>query len=146
MRPFFKHWITTSIAVFFAAQLPGIHFNGLFSLLLAALLLGVINAIVRPVILLLSLPLIFLTLGFFVLVVNALMLRFVAVLVPGFYVDSFGSAFFGAIVISLVSWIVRLMATEEKIQEFHTSEKSAFEYDQKIKPVKGRVIDKNSMG
>jgi putative membrane protein len=104
MKPFFTRWTVTTLAVLVAAQLPGIHANSLLSLLCASLLLGVVNALVRPVLLLLSLPLILVTLGFFILIINALMLRLVAGLVPGFFVDSFGSAFLGAIVISIVSW------------------------------------------
>jgi len=140
MNPFFKRWLTTSIAVFFAAQIPGIHFEGLFSLLFAALLLGVINALLRPVVLLLSLPLILLTLGFFILVVNALMLRFVAVLVPGFYVDSFGSAFFGALVISLVSGVIRLFVTQNTAHSTHFTEGQSLPRDPEMKQAKGRVI------
>ena len=141
MRPFFKRWLTISIAVFFAAQVPGIHFDGWPSLLLAALLLGVVNALVRPIILLLSLPLILLTLGFFILVVNALMLRFVAVLVPGFYVDSFGSAFFGALVISLVSGVVRLFCKRDSVPEAHFPVAPGRSRDPGMKQAKARVID-----
>ena len=141
MRPFYKHWLTTTIAVFFAAQVPGIHFSGLLSLLLAALLLGVVNALVRPVILLLSLPLILLTLGFFILIVNALMLRFVAVLVPGFYVDTFGSAFFGALVISLVSGAIRLFLKVETVQESPFQNPPIPSRDSEMKQAKVRVID-----
>ncbi len=106
MKPFVTRWMVTTLAVLVAAQLPGIHANSLVSLLFASLLLGVVNALVRPVLLLLSLPLILVTLGFFILIINALMLRLVAGLVPGFFVDSFGSAFLGAIVISIVSWFL----------------------------------------
>ena len=75
------------------------------TLILAALLLGVVNAIVRPVVVLLTLPATLLTLGLFLLVVNAAMLGLVAAFLPGFAIAGFGPAFWAAIIISLVSWI-----------------------------------------
>ena len=86
--------------------LKGIRYDGIGSLIAAALLLGILNAFVRPVLLLLSAPLILLSLGLFILVVNALMLYWVPTFVPGFHVESFSSAFWGAIVISLISWVL----------------------------------------
>ncbi len=107
MRHFVFRWGVTTIAVMVAASiLPGIRYDNAGSLIGAALLLGILNAFVRPVLLLLSAPLILLTLGFFILVVNALMLLGVPVLVRGFHVDSFGSAFWGAILIGLISWML----------------------------------------
>ena len=75
----------------------------------AAFLLGIINAIVRPVFILLTLPLTILTLGLFLLIINGLMLWLVAGLVGGFQVSGFWGAFFGSILISLVSWILSRM-------------------------------------
>jgi len=75
------------------------------TLILAALLLGVVNAIVRPVVVLLTLPATLLTLGLFLLVVNAAMLGLVAAFLPGFAIAGFWPAFWGAIIISLVSWL-----------------------------------------
>jgi len=99
-------WLVTTIAVAVAAKvMPGITVAGASSLLLAALVLGIANALLRPILLLLSLPFILVTLGFFILVVNALMLWIVGSgLIPGFRVEGFWSAFFGSILISLVSW------------------------------------------
>jgi putative membrane protein len=82
----------------------GITIDGTLALLLAALLLGVVNAVVRPVFVLLTLPLTLLTLGLFLLVINGLMLELVAFLVPGFHLAGFGSALLGSIVVSVVSW------------------------------------------
>jgi putative membrane protein len=84
--------------------------EGWFSALAAAFLLGVVNAIIRPIFILLTLPLTILTLGLFLLVINALMLWLVAVLVGGFHVNGFWGAFFGSILISLVSWILSRLA------------------------------------
>jgi putative membrane protein len=106
MRPFLLRWFVTTIAVLIAeAIVPGIEAGGMGNLLAASLLLGIVNAFIRPLVLILSLPLILLTLGFFILIVNALMLWMVGELIPGFGVDGFWSAFFGAILVSFVSWI-----------------------------------------
>ena len=80
--------------------------DSVWSALRAAFLLGIVNAIVRPVFILLTLPLTLVTLGLFLLVINALMLWLVAGLVGGFHVSGFWGAFFGSILISLVSWIL----------------------------------------
>ena len=89
-----------------AALIPGISLGSLGSTLLAALVLGVINAIVRPVLLFLTLPITLLTLGLFIFVLNAFCLWLTSRLVPGFEVHGFGAAFLGALVISAVSWIL----------------------------------------
>ena len=89
-----------------ASIIHGIRYDSVGSLIGAALLLGILNAFVRPVLLILSAPLILVTLGFFILIVNSLLLWFVPNIVTGFHVDSFGSAFWGAIVIGIVSWIL----------------------------------------
>lgn len=107
MTAFLIRWLVTTIAVFAAEKLiPGIHCNSAGALLGASLLLGIVNAFVRPILLLLSIPFIIVTMGLFILVVNALMLMLVAQIVPSFSVDGFWNAFFGSIVISLVSWIL----------------------------------------
>src|SRR6184192_2593588 len=115
MRSFVFRWLTTTVAVMVAASvLHGIRYDSVGSLIGAALLLGILNAFVRPVLLILSAPLILLTLGFFILVVNGLLLWFVPNIVPGFHVDNFGSAFWGAIVIGLVSWMQRIFPWQRR--------------------------------
>lgn len=104
MSPFLIRWLVTTVAVAVASQLPGIHTEGWMPLIGMALFLGVINAVIRPVLLLLSLPFIIVTLGFFILIVNTLTFWLAGGLVPGFSVDGFWNAFFGSIVVSLVSW------------------------------------------
>lgn len=108
MIAFVVRWLVTAFAVMCAAALiPGISYSDSFGVLLgASLLLGIINAIVRPVLLLLSLPFIIITMGLFIFVVNALLLMLVGSLIPGFVVDGFWNAFFGAIIVSLVSWLL----------------------------------------
>jgi putative membrane protein len=107
MAAFVVRWLVTTVAVLVAAHLiPGISYEGWGALLGASLLLGIINAFVRPVLLLLSLPFIIVTMGLFIFVVNALLLMLVSKIIPPFQVAGFWSAFFGAIIISLVSWIL----------------------------------------
>jgi putative membrane protein len=83
----------------------GIHFADQATLIYAALLLGVVNALVRPLVLLFTLPLTLLSLGLFVFVVNAAMLELVAWLLPGFRVEGFRAALLGAVVVGLAGWV-----------------------------------------
>src|SRR6266700_2177852 len=90
MRHFVFRWFVTAFAVFVAAPIVGIDYTGIGCLLGASLLLGIINAFVRPILLFLSIPLILVTLGFFILVINALMLKFVSWLLSAFFRGSDG--------------------------------------------------------
>ncbi len=87
------------------ALVPGVEIHGAGTLLVAALLLGIVNAFVRPLIVLLTLPITVLTLGLFLWVINAMMLGLVAKLLDGFTLHGLGSALLGALVVSLTSWI-----------------------------------------
>lgn len=87
------------------ALVPGVEIHGAGTLLVAALLLGIVNAFVRPAIVLLTLPITVLTLGLFLWVVNAAMLSLVAALLEGFTLRGFGSALLGALIVSLTGWI-----------------------------------------
>jgi putative membrane protein len=103
---FLQSWAINTLAVLVAAiVLSGhIHYEKPADLIVASLLLGILNAFVRPILMLLALPLLIFTLGLFTLVINALLLSFVGVLMGAhFQVDSFGFAFLGAIIISIVS-------------------------------------------
>jgi putative membrane protein len=102
---FLMRALISALGLWVAARLvPGIHFDSPTSLILAVLLLGIVNAIVRPIAVLLTLPLTLLSLGLFLLVINAGMLGLVAAILPGFHVRSFGSAFLGALVVWLTAW------------------------------------------
>lgn len=90
-------WIATKI-------LPGLHFDTASTLIIAALLLGIVNAIVRPIAVILTLPLTLLTLGLFLLVINAAMLGLVALLLGGFQISSFWVALGASLVVSITSW------------------------------------------
>lgn len=106
MRGFWVRFLITVVGLLIAARLvEGIHFGGLPSLLFAALALGVVNAVVRPVMLLLTLPITVVTLGIFLLVLNSAMLGLAALLVPGFVIDGFWSAFFGALLVGLTGMV-----------------------------------------
>jgi len=99
-------WLLNTIALLIVAILvPHFHYDGFVSVAIAALVLGLLNAIIRPLLFVLTLPLTIVTLGLFLLVLNAIMLELTAFLVPGFRIDSFGWAVVGAIVLALVSLI-----------------------------------------
>jgi putative membrane protein len=137
MKHFVFRWAVTTIAVMVASSIiRGIRYDTVASLIGASLLLGILNAFVRPFLLILSAPLILVTLGFFILIVNGLLLLVVPSFIVGFHVDHFGSAFWGAIVISIVSWILsaffRGSDGRVHVLTHHTQ----------IKPVRGRVIER----
>jgi putative membrane protein len=109
MLGFFLRWSINLLALVIAGSLiKGITIGSLGIGIIAAGIFGVVNAVIRPVVLVLTLPINLLTLGLFTLVVNAAMLMLVSSLVPGFVIESFRSAFFGALVISLISWGVNI--------------------------------------
>ena len=105
--------VVNALAIMLAASIvPGITVDGLVPVLAAAVLLGLVNAFVRPVLLILTLPITLLTLGLFLLVLNGFCLWLVAWLVKGFHVAGFGSALLGALVVSVVSWIVTALISD----------------------------------
>src|SRR6059036_4226263 len=107
IKQFVFRWAATTIAVMVASSIiRGIRYDTVAALIGASLLLGILNAFVRPFLLILSAPLIILTLGFFIIILNGLLLLVVPSVVIGFHVDHFWSAFWGAIVISIVSSIL----------------------------------------
>ena len=112
MLGFFLRVSINLLALVVAGSLiSGIRIESMEMGIVAACILGVVNAVIRPVVLVLTLPINLLTLGLFTLVVNAAMLMIVSAMVPGFIIESFRSAFFGAIVISLVSWGVNIFVS-----------------------------------
>jgi len=99
-------WLVITVAILIASTIvPGIRVESLTSAIVAAAILGVINTFLRPVLLILTLPLTILTLGIFTFVLNAFMLLLVAYFVEGFEIDGFWWAFLGALIISIVSGI-----------------------------------------
>ncbi len=106
---FLIHWLVLAIALWVAADLvPGVTVSSWQALAIGALVLGFVNAIIRPVLTLLTLPITVLTLGLFYLIVNAAAFGLAAAVVPGFSIASLGSAVLGALVVSLVSWFISL--------------------------------------
>ena len=107
MARFALHWLITAVALAVAAHLvPGISISSGFVLALSALALGFVNALVRPVLTVLTLPITVLTLGLFLLVVNGIAFGLAAFLVPGFRVAGLGPAILGSLVVAGVSWII----------------------------------------
>jgi len=105
MKGFFVRLVITALGLWAAATIvPGVEIVGWQALLVSALLLGIVNAVIRPVILILTLPLTVLTLGLFILVVNGISLAIVAWLVPGFHVAGLLAATLGACVVGLTGW------------------------------------------
>jgi putative membrane protein len=105
--------IVNAAALWVAAQLvPGIVVTGLTPLLLAALVLGLINAVVRPILLVLTLPLTLMTLGLFIFILNAFCLWLTSRIVSGFVVESFAAALLGALVVSIVSWLLTAFVSD----------------------------------
>ena len=111
MKRFLQGWLINTLAVLVAVYLvPGIHYQRGLDLLVASLLLGILNAVIRPLLMLVALPLLLFSLGLFILVINALLLYFVGYLLrPEFYVVDFSAAFWGALVISIVSLILNTL-------------------------------------
>lgn len=96
-------WVLSALVIMAAAYLlPGVHVNGFLTALVVALVLGIINAVVKPIIVILTLPITILTLGLFLLVINAVMIMLVSAVVPGFKVDGFMWALIFSIVLSIL--------------------------------------------
>ncbi len=119
MRKLLLRLLVTAIALYAAVRLvPGITYEGGWQVLAAmALIFGLVNAIVRPILSLMTCPLIILTMGLFILVINGAMLllatRLAEVFGVSFYVEGFGSAFWGALVVSIVSFLMNLLIAGE---------------------------------
>jgi putative membrane protein len=110
---FLARLVLNGIAIVVAAYVvPGMELTGLGSALAAGVILGFVNAIVRPILFLLTLPLTLLTLGLFILVLNAICLGLTAAVIPGFSIDGVLPAILGALLVSIVSWILNGLFTD----------------------------------
>ncbi len=104
---FLLHWAIMSLSLWVASQVfSGLHFSDTSSLIVSALLLGLANAVVRPLLVILTLPLTVVTLGLFLLVINALVLLLVSTLVQGFGISGFWTAFFASMFISVLNYVI----------------------------------------
>lgn len=105
--------LLNALALFVVAYVvQGVHVSGIGGAIVAALILGIVNAVIRPILVILSLPLEILTLGLFTLVINAVLFWFVGALHVGLTVDGFWPAFWGALVMTIVSWILSALTAE----------------------------------
>jgi len=105
--------LANALAILAAAYLvPGIEVSGGLALLAAALVLGLINAVVRPILLFLTLPFTLVTLGLFIFLLNAFCLWLTSLLVKGFEVHGFWTAVIGAMIVSVVSWLVTILMSD----------------------------------
>jgi putative membrane protein len=105
------NWALSALAVWIVARLvPGFHVSGPLAALIAALVIGFVNATLGVFLKIVTFPLVLLTLGLFWLVINAAMIELASAVVPGFHVDTFGAAFVGAIVLALVNMFFRWLA------------------------------------
>lgn len=109
MLGFFLRWSINLLALVIAdSVMTGIRIDSLEMGILAAGILGIVNAVIRPVAIVLTLPINLVTLGLFTLVINAFMLMLVSKIVPGLVISGFDAAFFGAIIVSLMSWLLNI--------------------------------------
>src|SRR3989344_181167 len=98
------HWFISALAIIITAYiLPGVHVSGFVSALIMALVLGIVNSFIRPILLILTLPITIITLGLFLLVLNTLLIMFSAYIVPGIAIDGFLWAFIFGIILAIVS-------------------------------------------
>ena len=110
---FLVRLLLNGIAIIVAAWfVPGVQLAGIVPAIFAGMLLGFVNALVRPVLLLLTFPFTLLTLGLFIFVVNAICFALTAALVPGFELSGFFAAFFGALVVTIVSWVLNALLAD----------------------------------
>ncbi len=114
---FLLRWFTNALVIMLITYLvPGIHVASFWAALLVALALGILNAVVRPILVILTLPISLVTLGLFTLVINALLFWFTSTVIKGFSVDSFGAAFLGALLLWLVSLVTSIIFKGAKRQ------------------------------
>lgn len=105
MKGLLFRWLISAVSLLIISYIvPGIEVQGFFYALIAAVFLGVLNAIVRPVLIILTLPLTILTLGLFLFVVNGIMLMLVSLVIKGFHVNGFWPAVLGALLLSVINW------------------------------------------
>ncbi|MCI0754522.1 phage holin family protein [Teichococcus vastitatis] len=113
---FLLRTLITAVAFWIAEYLiDGISFSGPVVTIIAAIVFGIVNALIRPVLMLLTLPVNLVTLGLFTLVVNAAMLGLTALVMPGMRVDGFWAAFIGAIIVALVSWAASKLIADREV-------------------------------
>jgi len=110
---FIANWILNALALYLVSRiLPGIHLHDFWSAIIAAAIIGLMNALVKPILLLLTLPITILTLGLFTFVINALLFLLAGTFSPGFHIDGFGTALIGSILLSIISTILHKLVLQ----------------------------------
>ena len=134
MKGIVIRWLILTAAIMLTAYIvKGIHVDGFLSALAAAAILGILNAVFRPVLIILTLPINILTLGLFTFIINGLLLMMVSCSISGFEVSGFWAAFFGSIIISIVSWLLSFFVNDhgrvEKVRyiDLNKSDKDKWE-------------------
>jgi len=137
VQAFLFRWMALVLAVLIAAHLSflGIHYDSIGAVLAAALVLGVVNTFIKPVLMVITIPFILLSFGLFILFINATLFYLAGALVEGFHVNSFASAIGGAVVVSIVNF---LLSTDRRDVIVH---RSKVEFRSQPPPGKGPVID-----
>lgn len=108
-------WLINALTLLLVANyLPGFEVAGFYAALIAALVLGLVNAIIRPIVILLTLPINLLTLGLFTFIINALMIWIVSTVVKGFEVDSFNTALWAALILWIISFVTNSLVKKTK--------------------------------
>ncbi len=112
-------WIILTVSIIAAAYtIEGIHMSSFFAAFFAAAVLGILNAVLRPILILLTLPINILSLGLFTFIINAFLLKMVSGVIPGFDIRGFWPAILGALIISIVSWLLNSLIGERGQVEF----------------------------
>jgi putative membrane protein len=145
MNGIIVRWLTLTVAVVFTSYLlDGIHVSGFLSALLAAAMLGILNAFFRPIALLITLPINILSLGFFTFVINALMLKMASAVISGFDVVGFWTAIFGSLLISIISWLLNSFINDRgTVTSFDSEYRSRHPHD---RPSADDTIDLDNKG
>ena len=129
MNGLLVRWLLLTISIIVTSYLvDGIHVTSFFSAFFAAAVLGILNALFRPILIVITLPINILTLGLFTFVINALLLKMASGVVLGFYIDGFWSAVFGSLIISLVSWMLNSFVNERGKIRIHRPEEKRWGY------------------
>ena len=128
-------WLVTTLAILAVPHLiSGVRVEDFGTALAAAAVLGVLNTLVRPVLVILTLPLTFVTLGFFLLIINAGLFELAGALVSGMKVESFGAAFLAAIVVTIVSWVMDFVTGEKRMRRIN-----AIRVDERSRPTRDAI-------
>jgi putative membrane protein len=114
------HWILSALAIWAVSRVvPGFYVSGAGAALIAAVIIGLINATLGLVLKIITFPLTVLTLGIFWIVINAFVIELATIFVPGFHVTSFGAAFWGAIVLAIVNMFLRWLVFPKREQQYY---------------------------